>query len=216
MERPAKHWGYIVNGVAFARGTLVAVAPEVVDFARSLAPALHRHAIVGTFLGSIRREAIRIGLAESLTISSGSICWALSTIPPTPVLPVGLRFETVSAEWLNTRIPDGLFPNGAGPSDGSGARALRNRFGIAVLDQRDEPLALAGVFDTHGLGEIGVDVLNSHQGLGLGRAVVAAAIHEILRREQIPFYGCDASNIRSQRLAWSSGFVPVCSDGAVS
>jgi hypothetical protein len=40
-------------------------------------------------------------------------------------------------------------------------------------------------------------------------------VREILSRAETPFYGCAATNIRSQRTALASGFMPVYSDGAV-
>jgi hypothetical protein len=32
----------------------------------------------------------------------------------------------------------------------------------------------------------------------------------------VPFYGCAPNNIRSQRTALSTGYLPVCSDGTVA
>jgi hypothetical protein len=170
VERPEPNWGYAVNGVSFARGTLVAVAPGLLDFARAEAPKLHRDATGMPYLSRLRNEAHRLGLGENLTAWSGAICWGLARIPEAPALPGGLRFERVDAAWLNARIPDGDFVTGAGPADGGGGRAFRNKYGIAVLDERDEVAALAGVFDTYGMEEIGIDVVPERQGTGLGRA----------------------------------------------
>ena len=215
VQRPEPNWGYVVNGVTFARGTLVAVAPELLEFARAKIPKQHREATTGAYLEPLRDEARRLGLGETRNAYSGSICWGLATVPELRSLPAGLRFEPVDSAWLNARIPEGPFENGAGPADGGGGRPFRNQYGVAVRDATDAVVALAGVFDTYGMREIGIDVLPGRQGEGLGRAAVAAAVHAILGREETPFYGCGAGNIRSQRTAWSSGFVPVCADASV-
>lgn len=216
VERPEPNWGYVVNGTTFARGTLLAVAPELLEFARANAPAGHRAGTGMAFLSQLRGEAVRLGLGENLTTFAGAICWGLAAVPDAPALPAGLRFEEVGADWLNARIPEGAFENGAGPADGGGGRAYRNKYGIAIRDTEGEVVALAGVFDTYGMEEIGIDVIGGRQGEGLGRAAVAAATRAILERGQIPFYGCAPNNIRSQRTALSTGFLPVCSDGVVS
>jgi RimJ/RimL family protein N-acetyltransferase len=216
VERPEQNWGYAVNGTTFARGTLVAVAPQLLAFAGAEAPGQHCEATQAPYLVRLRDEAKRLGLGDSLQWWSGAICWGLARVPEAPQLPTGLRFEEVDAAWLNARIPEGRFENGAGPSNGGGGRAFRNKYGIAVKDSQDQVVALAGVFDTYGMEEVGIDVVPGMQGSGLGRAAVAAATRAILDRGQVPFYGCAPNNIRSQRTALSTGFLPVCSDGTVA
>ncbi len=216
VERPDVNWGYVVNGVSFARGSLLAVAPELVEFTREKAPPLHRTAVSDQYFRVLREEAVRLGLGDSLQAFAGAIGWALARVPAVPVLQPGLRFEPVTREWLNDEIPKARFENGAGPADGGGGRSFRNSYGVSILDAGGEVVALAGVFDTYGMHEIGVDVIPGHQGEGLGAAVVAAAIHAILERGGVPFYGCAAGNIRSQHTALATGFMPVCSDGAIS
>ena len=189
-------------------------APELRDFATTNTPELHREAADRAYLEQIRGEAVRLGLAESPEVFSGDILWALSSRPAAAPLPDGLRFEPVTREWLNDQIAAGRFENGAGTA-GASAREQRNRYGIALLGARNEVIALAGVFDTYGLSEIGVDVVEAQQGRGLGAAVVSAAIRASLERGETPLYGCSRTNIRSQRTALASGFLPVCAEGAV-
>jgi hypothetical protein len=214
VERPAENWGYLASAVTFAMGTLVAVAPELRDFATTNTPVLHREAADRAYLEQIRAEAVHLGLAEAPEVFSGDILWALSSAPSAARLPVGLRFEDVSREWLNDQIAAGRFENGAG-TPGASAREQRNRYGIALLDRGNDVIALAGVFDTYGLSEIGVDVVEAQQGRGLGAAVVSAALRAILERGETPLYGCSRTNIRSQRTALACGFLPVCAEGAV-
>ena len=112
-------------------------------------------------------------------------------------------------------MPRGRFENGVGRA-GEDGREFRNRFGLVLYDAAGEPAAVAGAFETHGMLEIGVDVVRGHRGLGLGRLVVSALAREIVARGQVPFYGCGATNIRSHRTAEASGFAAVCSDNIVS
>ena len=60
VERPEVNWGYAVNGTTFARGSLVAVAPELLEFARAEAPKQHREATQARYLELLRKEAKRL------------------------------------------------------------------------------------------------------------------------------------------------------------
>ena len=215
-ERPEPNWGYAVNGVTFAKGSLIAVAPQLLEFAGANAPARHREAVTDQCFGTLRRAAIGLGMGESLQAFAGGLGWALARMPADPTLPAGLRFAPVTREWLDDQIPKGTFENGAGPADGGGGRSFRNQYGVSVENSDGEVVALAGVFDSYGLHEIGVDVIAEHQGQGLGVAVVAAALLAILERGGTPFYGCAPTNIRSQHTALAAGFAPVCSYGSIS
>jgi RimJ/RimL family protein N-acetyltransferase len=63
--------------------------------------------------------------------------------------------------------------------------------------------------------EIGVDVAREARGQGFGPVVVRSLARRILESDNIPTYNCAAANIRSQRTALASGFVPVISSGGV-
>jgi GNAT superfamily N-acetyltransferase len=214
VPRPEPNWGYEATAATFATGTVVAAAPELVEFARGLPVEEHRAATAGDFLQQVRDEARRLG--RNVNAYGPSIGWGLARIPEAPVLPGGFAMEHVDSEWLGEELKRGRFPNGAGPADGSSGRAFRNMYGVLLRGPDGEPAALAGVFDTYGMHEIGVDVAPEWQGQGLGAGVVALAVRAILERGATPFYGCGPTNIRSQRTALSTGFLPVCTDGTVS
>lgn len=213
VERPEGHWGFTAVGASFVGGTVLCVHPELVDVARSIDPTEHREALSLPNLDRLAEAAAELDLGAR--VYPPSIGWALARRRDVPSLPAGLRVELVDRDWLNERIPEGWFPNGAGEADGSAGRSFRNLYGVALLED-GEPVALAGAFATYGMHEIGVDVLPAHQGRGLGAAAVAAAVAEILRQEAVPFYGCSPTNIRSQRTALSVGFVPVCADATIA
>lgn len=211
VARPEQHWGYLVAGAAFADATLVSAAPEVLELARSVAPEAHGPGALLTTLSAIRDHERAAG--RERTLHAPSIGWSLAEAHSILEIPAGMEVRTLTAAELNDLI--GTFENGAGPRDGSTGRAVRNLHGVALVLQQ-EVLAVAGVFDTYGLHEIGVDVVADRRGVGLGRLVVGMAIREILHRGGEPFYGCSPTNIVSQRTAWSAGFRPTMADTTIT
>jgi GNAT superfamily N-acetyltransferase len=224
VERPPEVAWATAIVATFAAASLVSVPSWLLDAAAELSPAEHslpgrsltaHRAVTGApYLERLASRARDLG--HDVAVHGPSIGWSLRAVPPPPAVPPDLRIEAVDAAWLNARIPSGELPNGAGPADGSSGREFRNLYGVAALDATGRVVAAAGVFDTYGLHEIGVDVAPGHRGRGLGTAVVAAAVHAILGRGAVPFYGCGPSNIRSQRTAISAGFVPVCADATIA
>lgn len=216
VDRPASApWPYIAGAVTFGTGTALSVDPEYRAFAEATAPAKHYRVMYAALMQMVVDEGARRGVA--LAYQTPMLGFALSTPPAETAAPPGFRIETVDAAWMAAEMPRGRFHNGIGdPEDGySENRGARNRFACAVFDERGEPAAVAGVFTTFSLYEIGVDVLREHRGRGLARAAVNAAAAEVLRRGETPYYACAATNIRSQRTAAACGFVPVLSDAWV-
>jgi predicted GNAT family acetyltransferase len=84
-----------------------------------------------------------------------------------------------------------------------------------VLFADDEPAAVAGVYDTAGLSEIGVDVAPEHRRRGLSPIVVSAACADLVAEAKTAFYECEVRNIASQHTALASGFLPACSVSTV-
>jgi GNAT superfamily N-acetyltransferase len=99
---------------------------------------------------------------------------------------------------------------------GRDGREFRNRFALVLHDAGGEPVAVAGAFDTYGMLEIGIDVVRKHRGHGFGRLAVSTLAREIMRRGEVPFYGCRPTNIRSHVTAESSGFRAVLADATVA
>jgi RimJ/RimL family protein N-acetyltransferase len=131
-----------------------------------------------------------------------------------PEVPAGYRLDHVDAAWMLEEERTGRWENGIGQF-ASDARNVRNQYALILRSAEGDPVAIAGVFETYGMLEIGVDVLQTHQGRGLAPVVVSAAARQILADGRIPLYGCAADNIRSQRTALASGFLPVYADAAV-
>ena len=56
--------------------------------------------------------------------------------------------------------------------------------------------------------QIGIDVLPKFRSKGIGSFLVTQLKNKIIEMGDVPFYGTAAANIRSQRIALSSGFSP--------
>jgi hypothetical protein len=204
--RPANApWDYVAFALTAPEGSVVSVHPEYLDFAEANRPARHYDVTLSSYLARFAVEAERRGRAA--TVNAEDISWALGRLPNTPQLPAGLRFEARDRTWMNAEQASGRFENGVG-KPGVNGRDFRNLYAVAVVDEAGEPVAVGGLFFTYGLHEVGVDVLRDQRGAGLGRSVVAAATLEVLRRGETPFYGCATANIRSQRTAYSVGYLP--------
>ena len=200
---------YLVVAFVGARGSVLSVSAEYFDLAATHRPRQHHEIILPPFLTRFQRSD------PPVEIHGPEILWALGSLPASPVLPPGLSFEVRDASWMKAEQTTLSFPNGVG-RPGVNARAERNHYAIALVAASGEPLAVAGVFDSFGLFEIGVDVVAGHQGTGLGAAVVVAAARSILDRGETPLYGCAVGNIRSQRTALSAGFLPAITEAGVS
>jgi hypothetical protein len=214
VERAADApWAYTALAITVPGGSVVGVAPGLLDLAEQNRPKKHYLATRPEFLRHFSDHANKIGAPSFMT--GESICWALRNVPAPPKLPAGLSFQLKDVDWMNAEQPNLRFENGVG-EPGVAGRSFRNKWAIAIASDDGEPIAVGGVFDTFGLDEVGVDVLRSHRGQHLGASVVAAVTREILERGGVPFYGCAASNVRSQRNAMSVGYVPVFTDASVT
>jgi hypothetical protein len=196
----------------FGTGTVLSVDPAYREFIEANLPEKHYRAMSGTFLASIVAEGTRRG--ESLGYSTASLCFTVAREPAEIELPAGFELREHDKDWMNAEQQNRRFENGVGAPNADG-REFRNRFALVLYGGAGEPVAVAGAFDTHGMLEIGVDVVRGSRGLGLGRLVVSAMAREIMKRGEVPFYGCAPTNVRSQRTAESCGFRVVCADAIV-
>jgi GNAT superfamily N-acetyltransferase len=211
VDRHADADWYTILAVTFGTGTVVSIDPAYHAFAEANQPEKPSFAMRRAFLQQIVEEGARRG--EKLAFSVPSLCFALADEPPELAPPPGLVFTREDAAWMNDAENGRRFENGAGGS-GSG-REFRNRFALVLRDTAGEIAAVAGALETHGMLEIGVDVVREHRGLGLGRLAVSAVARAIIDEGKVPFYACSPTNIRSQRTAAASGFRIVCADAFV-
>jgi hypothetical protein len=214
VERdPGYVWQYTALAVTTPGGTVVSVAPGMREYAESVRPGQHYAGTSPAFLQRLALEAAKNRGATNL--GAPGLGFALKNMPAAPSLPDGLAFELKDQAWMAAEQHNLRFENGVGRPQAE-MRAERNRYGVAIVDTAGQPVAVAGVFDTFGLSEIGVDVLRARRGERLGAAVVAAATRAVLDRGETPFYACDAANVRSARTGLSVGYVPVFQEANVA
>ncbi len=212
VDRPEATPWYTAMAATFGNGTVIAVDPAYRETVERNQPTPHYRVHYPEFLYTLVEEGRRRG--ETLSASSPSVLWALGSLSAEPVIPAGLELRTVDASWMAAEMPHQRFENGIG-LPGVAARDVRNRFASVLFDSGGEPVAVAGAFDNFGLLEVGVDVVREYRGRRLGPLVVAAVTREIVAAGDTPFYGCAATNIRSQHTALACGFIPVASDAFV-
>jgi hypothetical protein len=213
VDRPENATWSTVTAVTFGTGTVLSIDPAYRDFIEANQPGKHYRAMSGAFLQSVAAEGARRGV--TLRWFPASLCFTIASDPPVTALPAGHELREHDREWMNAEQANRRFENGVG-EPGVDGREFRNKFALALYDPEGEVAAVAGAFDTNGMSEIGVDVVRGRRGAGLGRLVVSALAREIMRRGDVPFYGCAPTNIRSQRTAASCGFRVVCADAFVS
>jgi len=206
-------WDYVAFAVTVPEGSVVSVHPDYLEFAETNRPAHHYEVTLPAYLGAFAAEAARRGRTAAIAPEEPS--FALGRVPEAPRLPAGLRLEMRDRDWMNAEQASGRFENGVG-RPGVHRRDERNHYAVVAVDEAGGPVAVAGLHDTFGLHEVGVDVLRGERGAGVGRAVVAAATLEVLRRGETPLYGCATANIRSHRTALSVGYLPVFAAAGVS
>ncbi|HSP46958.1 MAG TPA: GNAT family N-acetyltransferase [Clostridiaceae bacterium] len=86
--------------------------------------------------------------------------------------------------------------------------AYPNVLAVAAMDG-ETIMGMAGASaDSERIWQIGIDVMPSYRGKGIGANLTALLSEEIMRRGRVPFYGTAESHILSQRVAIQAGFHP--------
>lgn len=79
---------------------------------------------------------------------------------------------------------------------------------VAAFDGGRE-IALAGCStDGESMWQIGIDVCKEYRKMGVASALTSRLAMEVLKRGNVPFYGCAWANVKSQRNAVKCGFRP--------
>jgi len=212
VDRPETTPWYTAMAVTFGMGIVVSVDPRFRAFVEEHAPQPRYLALYPDLLQRMVTECSTA--AEPLEYTVPDLWWALREAPVVPGAPNGFELRHMDREWMVEKMSSD-WPNGLGDPGARDYRVGRNQFAVALFGQDGHPAAIAGAFITYGMYEIGVDVAPAHRGKGLAPMVVCALAHEILDRGETPLYVCAPTNIRSQRTALASGFLPVGSDASV-
>jgi hypothetical protein len=200
-------------GVTFGTGTVLGIDPAYREFAEANRPSKHYRALLMAFFQPLVAEGARRG--HTLNAYSPSLCFTIAYEPPDMPMPAAFELVERDAAWMNAEQHTGRFENGVG-KQGADRREFRNRFALSLHEPSGEIVAVAGAFDTHGMLEIGVDVVRAQRGSGFGRLIVSAIVREIMKRDAVPFYRCPPTNVRSHRTAEACGFRAVCTHSTVS
>ena len=206
-------WPFIAMLCTFGTGTALSIDPNYRDWAEANLPARHYRSLTPDFLFPLVAEGQRRGIV--LEAQAANLCFALGQRPVPPTDVPGFAFEREDPAWMTAQRASGIFHNALGRTN-EAYRSNQDRFAILAYDSAGDLAAVAGVFNTTGLFEIGVDVARGYRGHGLANAVVARATAAILEVHETPYYSCGATNIRSQRTALANGYLPVCSIGYVA
>jgi hypothetical protein len=198
-------WPFTAMVAGFGTGAVLCVEERYVDWAKSQ----KYQRIDEAFYAGHRLEAHAGERGGTLHAGPPTLGWALARRPDERPATEGYRLERVDSAWMKEWQPKGLFTNALGTPD-QAHRTFRNRSARVLFDPAGQPAAVAGVYDTAGLSEIGVDVRREHRGRGLAPVVVSAVAGDILDHGGVAFYECTVANTRSQRTALASGFMPVC------
>ena len=192
----------------FGTGTVVAVEPSYLEWARAHTPERHFLALrPSEFLGPFLAEAERRG--DRGIVSGTALGFVGAELPPEPSLPTGVSVMRIDRDWRSARLESGVFDNSLGEF-GEAFPEEYWRFGVALFGADGEPMAVAGAYDDgQDLLEIGVDVHRDHRGKGLGAGVVSTLSRVIHAQGLTATYFCAASNVRSHRTALACGFLPV-------
>lgn len=109
-------------------------------------------------------------------------------------------------EEINPFYGDPRFPNAIAYPEPCPARP--DRMAVIAADG-DTIMGMAGCSeDAPHWQQIGIDVLPEFRSKGIGSCLVTLLKNRIIEMGDVPFYGTAAANIRSQNIAYNSGFRP--------
>jgi len=135
-----------------------------------------------------------------------SLCFALATEPELPDPPAGFVLREESRAWMEAWRPHSVFDNALG-EPGEDAWFTRLERAFVAFDEAGVEVAVTAVAnDGNGCAEIGLDVRAEWRGRSLARPVVLAATRWALGQGLVPYYSCNATNIRSHLVAERCGF----------
>jgi GNAT superfamily N-acetyltransferase len=211
VERPEDCWEpYALKIVTFGTGTVISAEPRYLEFVRSIAIEPHFRAFTpAVFLAPFAAECAR--RAEEITWRGPGLGFVPGGTIETIPIAAGFTLERVGEPWRESHVAARVFANALGEPDDIVAGDLW-WFALVLFGPDGEPAAAAGAY-RDGLDrlEIGVDVARAHRGMGQAPIVVTAMAAEAESMGLMPSYYCAPTNIRSQRTAWSCGFVPALS-----
>ena len=84
----------------------------------------------------------------------------------------------------------------------------KDEIGIAAIKDGNIIGMAGATSDSDMMWQIGINVMQGAEGLGIGSMLVEILKNEILDLGRLPFYGTAMSHISSQKVALNAGFYP--------
>ncbi|MEO8538268.1 MAG: GNAT family N-acetyltransferase [bacterium] len=205
---------YSLEAITFGTGTVLSVREAYLEWVKENAPAPHYRAMfANALLAPFVREAGSRG--ENMDFRAPGLGFIPADRIAARPVPPGFSDGRVDSEFRALHVQSARFDNSLGEPDDEYVAGLW-RYGFALFEN-GEPAAVAGAYDDgDGLLEIGVDVDREYRGRGFGPVVVTNLAAIIIAEAMVPTYYCSPTNVRSQRNALASGFLPVTSGARVT
>lgn len=188
-------------------GVVVSCHPDRVDWLRSTLGARTRDDI---FSVSTVAELAAYVAPDGQIVHGRAVNAVCSpeTFRP-PVEPPGITIDVVEGTEVHQLYRHRGFDNALSYNPDH----PRPDIAAAVASDGDTILGIAGMTaDAVTMWQIGVDVVPSARGAGLGRALVGRLTELAFRRGIVPFYAAAVSNVRSHGLAVGLGYWPAWSE----
>lgn len=205
------HLGHPHIGLAtFGAGVVAAASAEWVPWTRRLISKLDRDEIFSP--ACLARATRHVQRSGQLFVGPQHryVCAENLWQPVAP--PVGIAVETIPTGAAMEHLRQQEFSHALS----SPANAQRPDMLAAVARSGNQTVGLAAASHDHpDLWQIGVDVVASHRGAGLGAALVSACARGVLDADRVPYYSTHLSNLRSQSTALRCGFVPAWTEAYV-
>ena len=199
FEEPAKPFVIISMG----HGVVVACHRAWLEWTRARASELDRD----RFLGAANLGAIAERLSIAGCVLQGplpSYVCSVDTLQPFTV-PSGVTIEVVRGDAIDPLRPDEAFRHALPPEPNP---MLPDRLAVIARVGADVVACAAASDENEQLCQVGVDVLPSWRGRGVGRAIVGRLTEAVLAEGRVPYYCHVIANIPSAALATSLGYWP--------
>jgi GNAT superfamily N-acetyltransferase len=189
--------------VTMGRGVVVSCHPDWIEPLREILAGQSREAIFAA--PTIVALSLVVGReGDELQGPAVSYVCAPESLRPTAD-PGGITVQVVEGD----AVPALYQHPGFGHALSYDPHHPRPDVAAAVARRGEEVVGIAGMSaDCDAMWQIGIDVVPSARGAGIGPALVSRLTTVAFRRGRVPLYVADVGNLRSQALATSLGYWP--------
>jgi hypothetical protein len=200
---PSKPMGILTMGA----GVVVSCHPERVDWLRVTLGNRSRDEIFS--ISTMLELAAYLARDRQQLLGRASVFLCSPDTYRPPVEPRGLSIEVVEGAGVTGLYRHKGFDNAFSYRPDHPCPDIA----AAVASRDGEILGIAAMSsDSRDVWQIGIDVVPSARGAGLGRTLVGRLTECAFRQGKVPFYAVAVSNIRSSALAIGLGYWPAWSE----